>query len=166
MSKFGDFGFIEALVKDEKHKPLFKWAKKKKEDSKLIPSKDLFSFFKEVKEEEFKSVLYVPFITKGLDMIIKENHGKSIIELNESGVLVVPYYLTREIGSNGQFVYHSEWNTLMDEIIELFVKHEVEVKCLFNTNIKGVKDNKTGLFDYSVTESNLYSFEKVNELTF
>jgi hypothetical protein len=159
MNKFGDFGFIEAIVKADKHKPLFAWAKNKKKEDKLIPNKDLFSFFKEVSEEEFKSVLYVPFITKGLDMILKENHGESIIELNERGVLVIPYYITREIGDKGQLVYHSEWNTLMDEIIKLFVKHEVEVNCLFNTNIKGVKSNNTGIFNYAITETDLYPFE-------
>lgn len=166
MSKFGDFGFIEALVKDERHKPLFEWAKIKKKEGKLIPEKDLFSFFKEVTEKEFKSVLYVPFLTKGLDVILKENHGKSIVELNESGVLLIPYYLTREIGEKGQFVYHSEWNTLMDEIIELFIKHGVEVSCLFNTEIKGLKGNNTGIFNYYVTESNLYPFEVKEELAF
>jgi len=137
----GDFGFLEKIIKKEEYKWLFKLAAEKRKEGLLIPEKGLFSLFTRVKQADFKGVYYVPFISDGLSLYLKEHRGKSFEDMEKEGYVIIPQALTCEL-HEGKRCYHLHWKPLMEEIVTLIINNEVEVKTFGDTeftNVNGIK---------------------------
>jgi len=140
--ELGDFAFLEAKIKDKKHKWIFDKAKELKKQGNLIPDSELFSFFTNVKEKDYKGILYLPFKSEGLSTYLKENKGKSLDDLQNEGLLIVPRCLTYHQEEDGR-VYHEFWGSLMDDLISFIIKHDDRVytwsSCEDEIKVKGIK---------------------------
>jgi len=153
--ELGDFGFLEEIIKDDKYKPIFKKAREKKNENNLIPDKKLFSLFTNVKESNFKGILYVPFKSEGLSLYLKEQTGKGFDELEKDGMLIVPRVLTYQNSEEGR-LYHDFWAPLMDDLIKFIIKHDPRVyiwsSCDHEIKIKGVKVIEFNPFTFNYLE--------------
>jgi len=161
----GDFSFLEATIKDKKHKWIFDKAKELKGEGKLIPSSKLFSFFTNVNEKDYKGVLYLPFKSEGLSLYLKERTGKGLDDLENDGTLIIPRCLTHEIDTDGSVIYHEFWGELMDELVSFIIKHDERVytwsSCTEEIKIEGIK-----IIDFNPFSFYTVNFNDPNKLTF